>query len=32
MKNAGEVLGIKLLDHVIVGLDSYYSYSETGKL
>ncbi|MGF1957470.1 JAB domain-containing protein [Enterococcus casseliflavus] len=29
---AGELMGIELLDHIIVGSDDYYSYREEGKL
>jgi len=29
---AGELLALKVLDHVIVGDDVYYSYAEQGKL
>ena len=28
IKNAGDIIGIKLLDHVIVGKDGYYSFQE----
>ena len=28
LKKAGELLGIKVLDHVIIGYDDYYSFSE----
>ncbi len=28
----GELLGIKLLDHIIIGADRYYSMSESGRL
>ncbi|MBO7401436.1 MAG: DNA repair protein RadC [Lachnospiraceae bacterium] len=30
--NAGKMLGIKLLDHIIVGSDSYVSLNETGVI
>lgn len=30
--DAGKVMGIPLLDHVILGTDSYYSYSDEGRL
>jgi DNA repair protein RadC len=30
--NACKTVGIKLLDHIIVSDDRYYSYSEQGKL
>jgi DNA repair protein RadC len=29
---AGELLGIKVLDHVIIGRDAYYSFADEGKL
>lgn len=29
---AGDLMGIDLLDHIIVGSDDYYSYREEGKL
>ena len=32
IKKAGEVMSVKLLDHVIIGDGSYYSYNEEGKL
>jgi DNA repair protein RadC len=32
MAQAGEVLGIKLVDHVIISRDSYFSFSERGIL
>ena len=28
LKNAGEIVGIKVLDHVILGGDTYYSFEE----
>lgn len=30
--DAGKVLGIKLLDHIIIGGQSYYSFSDDGSL
>ena len=30
IKEAGDILGIKLLDHVIVGEDAYYSFTDKG--
>ncbi|MCU2281860.1 JAB domain-containing protein, partial [Enterococcus faecalis] len=30
MKQAGEILGIELLDHLIVTSNSYYSFREEG--
>ena len=32
IKNAGEILGIELLDHLIVGDSEYYSFKENGEL
>ena len=32
LKEAGEILGIELLDHIIVGTDSYLSFNEKGYL
>ena len=32
LKEACDVMHIRLLDHVIVGSDSYFSYYESGKL
>ena len=32
LKNAGELLGVELKEHIIIGDDSYYSYAEEGKL
>lgn len=32
LKEAGEILGIKVLDHVIIGDGNYYSFSESGLL
>jgi len=32
LKQAGELLGIPLLDHVIFGREGYYSFLETGIL
>ncbi len=32
IKDAGEILGIKLIDHVIVSSQGYYSFSKSGKL
>lgn len=31
LKEAGEILGIRILDHIIIG-DSYYSFAEHGLL
>jgi DNA repair protein RadC len=32
MKKAGEILGIKLLDHVIIGELGNYSFANAGRL
>ncbi|WP_448516612.1 RadC family protein [Pseudothermotoga sp.] len=32
MDEAGKILGIRLVDHVIVGKDSYYSFRAAGKI
>lgn len=32
LKEAGEIIGIELLDHIIVGTDSYLSFKEKGYL
>ncbi len=32
LKEAGQVLGIKLLDHVIVGGNGYYSFADEGLI
>ena len=32
IKEAGELLDIKLLDHIIIGEDSYYSFKNEGRL
>jgi DNA repair protein RadC len=32
LREAGEILGIKLLDHVILGAETYYSFAEMGEL
>ena len=32
LKEAGEILGIKVLDHIIIGDGSYYSFVESGLL
>ena len=30
LKEAGDILGIKFLDHIIIGKDRYYSFSDEG--
>ena len=32
MRKAGEALNIRLLDHIIVANDTYYSYQDEGKI
>lgn len=32
IREAGELLGIRLLDHIVVGNGNYYSFAEGGKL
>jgi DNA repair protein RadC len=32
LKEAGEIIGIKVLDHVIVGTEGYLSFVERGLL
>lgn len=32
LKEAGKLLGIELLDHVIIGRDSFYSFADKGML
>ena len=33
MKEAGKILGIELLDHIIIGVSTeYYSYLESGRM
>ena len=32
LKESGELLGIPLLDHVIIGKDSYTSFADEGRL
>lgn len=32
IKTAGDILGIKLVDHIIAGTDTYYSFSEKGEI
>lgn len=32
VREAGELLGIRLLDHIVVGNGNYYSFAEGGKL
>lgn len=32
LKNVGELLGIRVLDHIIIGNNSYYSFLENGDL
>jgi DNA repair protein RadC len=32
LKEVGEVMGIRVLDHVVIGLERYYSFNERGTL
>ena len=32
IKNAGQLLGINLLDHIIITSEHYYSYADEGKI
>ena len=32
LKEVGEVMGIRVLDHVVIGHESYYSFNERGML
>lgn len=32
IKQSGELLGIEVLDHVIIGKGTYYSFAENGRL
>jgi DNA repair protein RadC len=32
LKEVGEVMGIRVLDHVVIGLERYYSFSDRGML
>ncbi len=32
LKEAGKILGIKLLDHIIIGQEDYYSFADDGLL
>ena len=32
LKDVGMLLGIKLIDHIIIGEDKYYSFLENGKI
>jgi DNA repair protein RadC len=32
LKEAGELLGIKLIDHIIIGKDSFYAFTTNGLL
>lgn len=32
LHSAGKIIGIKLLDHVIIGKSGYYSFSDEGEL
>ncbi len=32
LKEAGEILGIRVLDHVVLGADDYYSFKDEGDI
>jgi DNA repair protein RadC len=32
LKKSGEIIGIKLLDHIIIGRDGYFSFKEAGLI
>lgn len=32
IKNAGELMNVKLFDHIIIGIDNYFSFAEQGML
>jgi DNA repair protein RadC len=32
LKEAGDIIGIKLLDHIIIGSNNYYSFKETNDI
>ena len=32
MKMAGEILGVALADHIVIGKDGFYSFKEHGRL
>jgi len=32
LKDAGEILGIRVLDHIILGADHYYSFKDEGRM
>lgn len=32
IKSASDIMGVPLLDHLIIGCDSYYSFKENGEL
>ena len=32
IKNASDIMGVSLLDHLIIGSDGYYSFKEIGEL
>jgi DNA repair protein RadC len=32
MVQAGKILGIRVLDHIVVGYDKYYSFADAGQL
>jgi DNA repair protein RadC len=32
LREAGEIVGIPVLDHIIIGRDSFFSYADAGRL
>lgn len=32
LKKAGDLMGVQVLDHVIIGNDRYYSFADNGEL
>lgn len=32
LKKAGDLMDIKILDHVIIGSDKFYSFADSGEL
>jgi DNA repair protein RadC len=30
--HAGQILGIRVLDHIVLGFDDYYSFADSGLL
>jgi DNA repair protein RadC len=32
LKEAGDILGIRVLDHIVLGADDYYSFKDKGEI